>query len=78
MLEESLAREVSRLWWGALVDPVTFHEEWLMRGLTDFSGSVSECLTCRPNPIPNDFLEHWRLARERLLAKPDRRARRTR
>jgi hypothetical protein len=38
--DDPLARDVSRQWWGALVAPASFHEEWLMRGLADFSGSI--------------------------------------
>ena len=64
--DETLPREASRQWWGALVDAATFHDEWLIRGLIDFSGSVYDMAAERGT---NDFLEHWRLARTQLLEK---------
>jgi hypothetical protein len=66
VFDESLPREVSRQWWGSLVDPVSFHEEWLMRGLADFSGSIYDMSA---ESDTNDFLEHWRIARDQLLSK---------
>jgi hypothetical protein len=61
---ESLPREVSRQWWGALLSPASFHDEWLVRGLTDFSGSVYDMAAERET---NDFLSHWLLNRTQLL-----------
>jgi hypothetical protein len=66
MFDESLAREVSRQWWGGMMNPASFHDEWLIRGLTDFSGSLYDMSAERDT---DDFLEHWRRARDILLAK---------
>lgn len=64
--DETLPREASRQWWGALVNAASFHEEWLIRGLIDFSGSVYDMAAEQGT---NDFLEHWRISRLQLLEK---------
>jgi len=45
---------------------VSFHDEWLMRGLADFSASLYDMSA---ESDTNDFLEHWRMARDQLLTK---------
>ncbi len=64
--DESLPRQVARQWWGNMIDPVSFHDEWLVRGLADFSGAVYDLAA---EPGTNDFPEHWKRARDLLLAK---------
>jgi hypothetical protein len=64
--DEALARETARQWWGNLMDPVSFHDEWLMRGLADFSASLYDMAA---ESDTNDFLDHWRMARDQLLVK---------
>jgi hypothetical protein len=66
MFDESLAREVSRQWWGGLMNAASFHEEWLLRGLADFSAAIYDMSA---EAGSGDFLEHWRRARDLLLMK---------
>jgi len=64
--DEPVARETARQWWGNLVNPVSFHDEWLVRGLADFSASLYDMAA---EADTSDFLEHWRMSRDQLLTK---------
>jgi hypothetical protein len=64
--DEPVARETARQWWGNLMNPVSFHDEWLVRGLADFSASLYDMAA---ESESNDFLEHWRMSRDQLLVK---------
>jgi hypothetical protein len=66
VFDESLAREVARQWWGNSIAPASFHDEWLVRGLADMSGSLYDMVV---EPERNNFHEHWRRAHDLLLTK---------
>jgi hypothetical protein len=72
--DEAVARETSRQWWGNLMNPVSFHDEWLVRGLADFSATLYDMAA---ESDTNDFLEHWRMSRDQLLVKTYRGVRRS-
>ena len=65
-VREMIPAQVARQWWGNLVDPVSFHDAWLSRGLTDFATSLYHLAGSSDS---QDFLEHWRLARNAILGQ---------
>jgi hypothetical protein len=66
-VREMIPAQVARQWWGNLVDPVSFHDAWLSRGFADFATSLYHMAVSSDHP--QDFLEHWRLARNAILGQ---------
>ena len=65
-VDEDFAREVSRQWWGNTVGVASFHDAWLSTGFSNFSASIYDQVA-----RPADFADHWTLARQAILSRPD-------
>jgi hypothetical protein len=63
VLEEALPNTASRQWWGGLVAPASFHETWLMRGLSDFSAALYDEAVGETQ----DMHQHWSNAQLALM-----------
>lgn len=67
MLSESLGEgvphAVSHQWWGQMVGPSTYHDEWLSDGFATFSTGLYLQLSGKPLA----YLNYWQLVRTRLL-----------
>jgi hypothetical protein len=62
MIDESYPGLVARQWWGNLLTPATFHDDWLTAGLVNFSDSLFD--TAANN---GEYGDHWTQARDALL-----------
>ncbi len=66
VFDESLPRQVARQWWGNMISPASFHDEWIVRGLADFAGSAYDMAA---EADTDDFHLHWKQARDLLFVK---------
>jgi len=62
MIDESYPGLLARQWWGNLLTPATFHDDWLTAGLVNFSDSLFD--TAAGN---GEYTDHWTHARDALL-----------
>jgi aminopeptidase N len=65
-LKEIFSNEVSRQWWGNIVGPSSFHDEWLSLGFADFSAAIYQL---ESEKSLESFRTHWRRDRGFLLGK---------
>jgi hypothetical protein len=65
MLDEALPRLIAGQWWGNMVTPASFHDVWLIAGLTNFSASVYD-LAARGRE--DDFKNKWAAAQEQIVS----------
>jgi len=66
ILDEGFSRFVAAQWWGHSLSPASFHDLWLVVGLTSFSGTVYDLAV--PALGSDSFKNHWVTARESLLS----------
>ena len=62
ILDEAFPKLLAGQWWGNTVSPASFHDQWLIAGLTNFSASVYDFEMAN-----GDFNDRWEMAREGLL-----------
>jgi hypothetical protein len=65
-VNEVTPHEVSHQWWGHMVGPSTYHDEWLSEGFATFSAGLYLQLT---EKTPDKYLRYWQDARQRLLER---------
>ena len=65
-VDEVTAHEVAHQWFGHMVNPRTYHDEWISEGFATFAAGLYLQFTEKTN---GKYLNYWKRARERLLEK---------
>jgi len=60
-LDEEFPTMIAQQWWGNTVSPVSFHDQWLVDGLANFSASLFD------SEVNDEYKDHWTTAREAIL-----------
>ncbi len=65
-VDEVTAHEVAHQWFGHMVSPRTYHDEWISEGFATFAAGLYLQFTEKTN---SKYLDYWKRAKERLLEK---------